>query len=108
MDISAPTADEFDVKILPNSSLWPADKTLRKQLKPEEWEELRPVIKKLFIDENKTYDKVAAFLRHRNDFHPTYVYFWCRGEIGEANRGLGDTNLRRGRGLGVKEECQVG
>lgn len=49
------------------------DDAYRRQLKPEEWEALRPVVEQLFIREKKTYREVAAILRDQHDFNPSYV-----------------------------------
>jgi len=43
----------------------------RNQLKPEEWKELRPKIQRLYNEEGKTFEQVAAILHKENNFLPT-------------------------------------
>jgi len=47
--------------------------TPRQVLSKEQWENLRPLITRLYIDENKTFKSVAAVLRELHNFVPTYV-----------------------------------
>lgn len=56
---------------------WPAsaDKVTganyRRHLSSEEWEALRPIVKRLYIDKNKTFDEVAVVFRDEHNFNPT-------------------------------------
>jgi len=43
----------------------------RNQLKPEEWKELGPKIQRLYNEEGKTFEQVAAILHKENNFLPT-------------------------------------
>jgi len=43
----------------------------RPQLSAQEWDTLRPAIKRLYIDEKKTFAEVAKYLRENHDFNPT-------------------------------------
>jgi hypothetical protein len=43
----------------------------RPQLSAQEWDTLRPAIKRLYIDEKKTFSEVAKYLRENHDFNPT-------------------------------------
>jgi len=40
-------------------------------LSKEEWLALKPLIHRLYIEENKTYPQVAASLQASHDFRPT-------------------------------------
>jgi hypothetical protein len=73
-----PRVGNFSFKVLPSAPPWPQDdkQTLisyRRVLAAEEWETLKPAIKRLFIDERKTYEQVAQYLRENHTFNPTYA-----------------------------------
>jgi len=50
----------------------------RQVLSKEQWEELRPLISRLYIDENKTFKAVAAVLWELHNFAPTCVSLYPR------------------------------
>jgi hypothetical protein len=43
----------------------------RHQYSKDQWEELKPLIRRLYNEENKTFSKVASILRDSHDFFPT-------------------------------------
>jgi hypothetical protein len=43
----------------------------RKMCPKEQWLELKPVIKRLYVDEGLTFLKVAEYLQEHYDFNPT-------------------------------------
>jgi len=45
----------------------------RQVLSKEQWEELRPLISRLYIDENRTFKAVARVLQESHNFVPTCV-----------------------------------
>jgi len=57
-----PTAQPVDRQVLPKSK----------------WEELKPVIRRLYIDENKTFRKIATIIRDTYNFTPTKGQFDAR------------------------------
>jgi hypothetical protein len=44
---------------------------VRKRLSNDEWESLKPLIQRLYIDENRTFSYVANVLRAEHQFFPT-------------------------------------
>jgi acyl-[acyl carrier protein]--UDP-N-acetylglucosamine O-acyltransferase len=44
---------------------------LRQQLSREEWEDLKSTIRKLYIDENRTFSYIKEFLVKGHNFRPT-------------------------------------
>lgn len=65
-----PGAPEFPAALLPPPAAFPKPQ-YRPQLSAQEWDTLRPAIKRLYIDEKKTFSEVAKFLRENHDFNPT-------------------------------------
>jgi len=61
------------VPVLPRiTTLGDASVPVRRQvLSDSQWEDLKPIIRRLYIDENKTYSKVARILRDSHGFAPT-------------------------------------
>jgi hypothetical protein len=58
------------------SSPSPGDSTPhvpRQILSGEQWEELKPIIRRLYIDENKSFLKTASILQETHGFTPTFV-----------------------------------
>lgn len=43
----------------------------RKMYTAEQWLELKPIVKQLYIDEGRTFPKVAEYLHEHHDFSPT-------------------------------------
>jgi hypothetical protein len=46
----------------------------RQQPSREQWETLKPLIQRLYIEEHKTLSRVAQILSDDHSFLPTYVY----------------------------------
>src|SRR5271168_4554662 len=44
----------------------------RQQLSRDEWEALKPLIRRLYIEENKSFQYIAIVLRDNHNFLPTY------------------------------------
>jgi hypothetical protein len=44
---------------------------LRQQLSRQEWEVLKPLIERLYIEEDRTFAYIADFLSTQNKFRPT-------------------------------------
>ncbi|KAH8587806.1 hypothetical protein B0O99DRAFT_640813 [Bisporella sp. PMI_857] len=53
----------------------PSNKVHNRQLTVQEWIALRPVIERLYIHENLTYEQVATILKSRYNFYPTKRQF---------------------------------
>jgi len=45
---------------------------IRQQLSKDEWESLKPLIQRLYIEENQTFRDIATTLRDSHGFFPTY------------------------------------
>jgi len=76
----APTRDNFIFEVPVQAPAWPRTPPLapvnsftKRQLSLEEWMALKPVIERLYIHENKTYEEVAKYLGRNHNFEPTYV-----------------------------------
>jgi len=41
----------------------------------EEWDALKPLIKKFYIDDNKSLRQLMKMLSEEHDFHPTLAHF---------------------------------
>lgn len=63
---SEPVTAEFNPELSEQAKL-----PTRRQLSFDEWESFKPLIKSLYIEENKTYDQVAQELRDHHNFYPT-------------------------------------
>jgi hypothetical protein len=44
---------------------------LRQQLSREQWENLKPLIRRLYIEENRTFTYITDFLAKAHNFRPT-------------------------------------
>ena len=49
----------------------------RHQYSSAQWEELKPLIRRLYLDENRTFTDVATTLRDTHGFFPTYALLYC-------------------------------
>lgn len=58
-----------------NTSLPPIT---RQVLSKDKWEELKPLIRRLYIDENKPFRKISALLQESHGFAPTKAQFQAR------------------------------
>ena len=73
--LDSPVPQSQESTISHNLEVPSATTTPRQVLSKGQWEELRPVISRLYIDENKTFKAVAEVLRESHNFVPTCVYF---------------------------------
>lgn len=48
-------------------------KLVKRQLTKDEWDALKPDIRKLYIDENKSFSQVSSVLKNDHQFNPTLV-----------------------------------
>jgi hypothetical protein len=74
LDFGAPgygAGKAFSLQLPERAPAWPASPSVRRQLTPEEWESLKPVIIKLYMNERKTFRQLANILRQDHNFHPT-------------------------------------
>jgi len=46
-----------------------------RQYSTEEWDALKPLIKKFYIDDNKSLRQLMKMLSEEHNFHPTLAYF---------------------------------
>lgn len=65
------TGPAFSLELPQQSPSWPSGAPVRRQLDPQEWEKLKPMIIQLYMLENKTYKEVAEILLKDHNFHPT-------------------------------------
>jgi len=77
----------------------------------QQWETLKPLIKQIYIDENKTFRHLARKLRDEHNFEPTYLSFPTRDNlfrdvilIRNRKREFSSSNQE----MGVQEECSEG
>ena len=73
MDFAGGVADEPPDTLaqIPLRPAPPLNSISKRQLKPEEWTALKPVIEQLYIVEGKTFEKVASILQEHYNFYPT-------------------------------------
>jgi hypothetical protein len=71
---------------------------LRKQLSGEEWEELKPLIQTLYIEEGRTFAYIANILREGHNFKPTYDPPYLFQD--QANRSTEKSSSMTGSGSG--------
>jgi len=48
--------------------------SVKRQLTKDEWETLKPIIKQLYIVENKSFPEVSSVLQNEHRFSPTFVF----------------------------------
>jgi len=53
-------------------------KTPRQVLSKEDWEELKPLIQRLYIEEKKTFRRICTILSHSHGFTPTKRQFGAK------------------------------
>jgi hypothetical protein len=69
---SAPTGEEQEsFATRPGATKLPEKSQRRKMYPKEQWLALKPIIKQLYVNEGRTFTKVAEYLAEHHDFHPT-------------------------------------
>jgi hypothetical protein len=72
--ISGQAHDNLYVKAVQTGQETSEKISKRQQPSREQWEILKPLIQRLYIEENKTLSRVTQILRDNHSFDPMYVY----------------------------------
>jgi hypothetical protein len=68
--IASQATPSFSTLLPQHAPLWPAG-LKRLQLSPMEWDELKPTIQQLYVNEGRTFKEVAVVLQTNYNFTPT-------------------------------------
>jgi hypothetical protein len=69
-DIALRSLPNFSTVLPANTPNWPVG-SKRMQLSQQEWNELKPIIQKMYIDEGKKFKEVAVYLQTNHNFNPS-------------------------------------